>query len=194
MRLFAFARHQLFGAQRIQPKAGEYQAADAQSDLFALGVTLYQLLTAHLPYGEIEPYQKGAFRRDPKPPSRLRPNVPIWLDHCVLKAVARDKKMRFETAEEMLLALERGASRPLTAPQATPLILRDPTAVWKIGLAASVLFNLMLVVWLLVLVTLVVLVVQDNLVKGAAGQAVQCMNLMFGVPETAGLLTLPLSP
>lgn len=42
--------------------------------------------------------------------------------------------------------------------------------------------------------TLIVLVVQDNLVKGAAGQAVQCMNLMFGVPETAGLLTLPLSP
>ena len=42
--------------------------------------------------------------------------------------------------------------------------------------------------------TLVVLVVQDNLVKGAAGQAVQCMNLMFGLPETAGLLTLPLSP
>ena len=42
--------------------------------------------------------------------------------------------------------------------------------------------------------TLVVLVVQDNLVKGAAGQAVQCMNLMFGAPETAGLLTLPLSP
>ena len=42
--------------------------------------------------------------------------------------------------------------------------------------------------------TLVVLVVQDNLVKGAAGQAVQCMNLMFGLPETAGLSTLPLSP
>jgi N-acetyl-gamma-glutamyl-phosphate reductase len=42
--------------------------------------------------------------------------------------------------------------------------------------------------------TLVVLVVQDNLVKGAAGQAVQCMNLMFGLAETAGLSTLPLSP
>ena len=32
-----------------------------------------------------------------------------------------------------------------------------------------------------------VLVVQDNLMKGAAGQAVQCMNLMFGLPEGAGL-------
>ena len=42
--------------------------------------------------------------------------------------------------------------------------------------------------------TLVILSVIDNLVKGAAGQAVQCMNLMFGLPETAGLQTLPLSP
>ena len=42
--------------------------------------------------------------------------------------------------------------------------------------------------------TVIVLVVQDNLVKGAAGAAVQCMNVMFGLPETAGLLTLPLSP
>jgi len=41
---------------------------------------------------------------------------------------------------------------------------------------------------------LVILVVQDNLVKGAAGQAVQNMNLMFGLPETAGLAQLALLP
>ncbi len=135
----------------MNPELWDDQAADAQSDLFALGVTLYQLLTAHLPYGEIEPYQKGAFRRDPKPPSRLRPNVPIWLDHCVLKAVARDKKMRFETAEEMMLALQRGASRPLPAQAASSLVARDPSAVWKIALAVSVLVNGLLVYWLLFL-------------------------------------------
>ncbi|MDR2243996.1 MAG: N-acetyl-gamma-glutamyl-phosphate reductase [Burkholderiales bacterium] len=39
-----------------------------------------------------------------------------------------------------------------------------------------------------------VLVVEDNLVKGAAGQAVQNMNLMFGLPETTGLTALPVSP
>ena len=130
---------------------GPEELPDAQSDLFALGVMLYQLLTSRLPYGEVLPYQAGRYYRDPVAPSRHNPEVPIWLDHIVLKAVARDKRQRFETAEEMLLALERGASRPLTAPQATPLILRDPTAVWKIGLAASVLFNLMLVYWLLFL-------------------------------------------
>ena len=42
--------------------------------------------------------------------------------------------------------------------------------------------------------TVVVLVVQDNLVKGASGQAVQCMNLMFGLPETTGLNHVPVMP
>ena len=42
--------------------------------------------------------------------------------------------------------------------------------------------------------TVVLLVVQDNLVKGASGQAVQCMNLMFGLPETTGLRQVPVLP
>ena len=124
---------------------------DAQSDLFALGVTLYQLLTGRLPYGEVLPYQVGRYYRDPVAPSRHNPEIPIWLDHVLMKAVARDKRQRFETAEEFRLALERGASRPLSAPSATPLLQRDPTALWKVALAVSVLFNLLLVYWLLFL-------------------------------------------
>lgn len=124
---------------------------DAQSDLFALGVTLYQLLTARLPYGEVLPYQAGRYYRDPLAPSRINPEVPIWLDHVLLKAVARDKRRRFETAEELLLALERGASRPLTAPQGTPLIERDPVMLWKLLLAVSVVVNVLLIYWLLFL-------------------------------------------
>lgn len=124
------------------------EPADARSDLFALGVTVYQLLTGKLPFGEVLPYQAGRYYRDPVAPSRYNPEVPIWLDHVVLKAVNRDQKQRFETAEELLLALERGASRPLTAPPATPLIQRDPTMVWKLLLGMSVLLNLLLVYWL----------------------------------------------
>lgn len=41
---------------------------------------------------------------------------------------------------------------------------------------------------------LVILVVEDNLVKGAAGQGVQCMNLMFGLDEKAGLMHIPVMP
>jgi len=135
----------------MSPALWDNAPASARSDLFALGVTLYQLLTGHLPYGEIEPYQQQRYRRDPKPPSRLRPDVPIWLDHIVLKAVARDPTQGFETAEELVLALERGASRPLAAPPASPLAARDPLALWKIACGVSLLLNALLMFWLLFL-------------------------------------------
>jgi serine/threonine protein phosphatase PrpC len=135
----------------INPEQWEGEGADAASDLFALGVTLYQWLAGRLPYGEIEPYQSARYRRDPVALSRIRPDVPIWLDHLVCKAVARDPRERFETAEEMLLALERGAARPVSAPSATPLIHRDPAALYKIALAVSVLLNALLAFWLLFL-------------------------------------------
>jgi serine/threonine protein phosphatase PrpC len=129
----------------------EPRPADPGSDLFALGVTLYQWLTGVLPYGEIEPFQVARYRRDPLRPSRRRPDVPIWLDHVLLKAIALDPAQRFETAEELVLALDRGASRSLSALRPTPLIVRDRTALWKIGLVLSLLFNALLVVWLLFL-------------------------------------------
>ncbi|MDM0076427.1 bifunctional protein-serine/threonine kinase/phosphatase [Variovorax sp. J2P1-59] len=135
----------------INPEQWEGGVADGASDLFALGVTLYQWLAGRLPYGEIEPYQVARYRRDPAALSRIRPDVPMWLDHLVRKAVARDPRERFETAEELLLALERGASRPVNAPSATPLVRRDPAALYKIALGVSLLLNALLVFWLLFL-------------------------------------------
>jgi serine/threonine protein phosphatase PrpC len=135
----------------VNPEQWDGAPPDAGSDLFALGVTLYRWLAGRLPYGEIEPYQSARYRRDPVPPSRIRPDVPIWLDNVVLKAVARDPKLRFETAEELRLALERGASRALGRLPATPLVQRDPAVLWKAALAVSLLFNVLLMVWLLFL-------------------------------------------
>lgn len=132
-------------------EGAQEQLPNAQSDLFALGVTLYQLLTGKLPYGEVLPYQVGRYHRDPTPPSRHNPEVPIWLNHVVLKAVALDQRQRFETAEEFLLALERGASRALHAPHGTPLMQRDPSFVWKLATGTLGLINLLLVYWLLFL-------------------------------------------
>lgn len=108
--------------------AGEI--ANAQSDLYAVGVTIYYLLTRHYPYGEIEPFQRPRFG-DPVPPTRYRPDIPQWLENVILKAVARDPKLRFETAEEMLLALEIGELKPLLTPSRTPLAERDPLLLWK---------------------------------------------------------------
>jgi serine/threonine protein phosphatase PrpC len=113
-----------------------------QTDLYAAGVTLYLLLTRHYPYGEVEPFQRPRFA-EAVPPTRYRPDLPLWLENVLLKAVAREPADRFETAEEFLLALERGATRPLSAPAAVPLVKR-PEALWRAVAVGSIVLNLLL--------------------------------------------------
>jgi protein phosphatase len=124
-------------------------APEASSDLYAAGVTLYHLLTRKYPYGEIEPFQRPRFG-DPTPPVRYRPDIPGWLDMLLRKAVARDKAQRFETAEEFLLALERGEGQPVAAPDPTPLLGRDPLRVWQSIAAAAIVLDLLLLYLLVV--------------------------------------------
>ena len=121
--------------------------ASVASDLYAVGVTVYELLTRKFPYGEIEPFQKPRFG-DPLTPVRFRPDIPAWLEAVLLKAVARDVKDRFETAEEFLLALEHGAHKPLRMPRRMPLAQRDPHFALKVLALVSVLTNILLL-WLL---------------------------------------------
>ncbi|WP_313951824.1 bifunctional protein-serine/threonine kinase/phosphatase [Accumulibacter sp.] len=125
--------------------AGE--RAGPTHDLYAAGVTLYHLLTRKYPYGEIEPFQHPKFG-EPVAPTRYRPDIPGWLENVLLKAVAKDPAQRFETTEEFLLALERGASRPLSRPPATPLAMRSPLLTWRIIAGVSLLFNLILLMLL----------------------------------------------
>jgi protein phosphatase len=121
---------------------------DVATDLYAAGVTLFHLLTRKYPYGEIEPFQRPRFT-EPVPATRFRPDIPPWLDTVLRKACARHPKDRFETAEEFLLALERGERRPLADPGPAPLAERDPLRLWQ-SIAAALAIVIVLLLYLLV--------------------------------------------
>ncbi len=127
----------------MAPELFAGQQANESSDLYACGVTLYELLTRKYPYGEIEPFQRPRFG-ETVPPTRYRPDAPEWLESVLLKACAREPKDRFETAEEFLLALERGAHRPLATHRRAPLAARNPTLTLKIVAVVSLLVNVVL--------------------------------------------------
>ncbi|WP_424195940.1 protein kinase domain-containing protein [Ampullimonas aquatilis] len=139
--------HQAGTPSFLAPEQFEGTAASRQSDIYAVGVTLYWLLTRHYPYGEIEPFQKPRFG-DPTPPSRYRPDLPAWLEGILLKALAELPENRFETAEEMLLALERGPMAGIK-PVATPLVSRNPMLMWQGIALSSIVINLLLIFLLL---------------------------------------------
>jgi serine/threonine protein kinase len=132
----------------MAPELFEGAEANEQSDIYAAGVTLYHLLTRKYPYGEIEPFQHPKFG-EPTPLTRYRPDIPAWLDNIVQKAVARDADKRFETAEEMLHALEVGELKPIAA-QRTPLIARARLVKWQWIAIFSFIINILLIYLLLV--------------------------------------------
>lgn len=133
----------------MAPELFNGEPATNQSDIYAAGVTLYHLLTRKYPYGEIEPFQRPKFGQ-PIPPTRYRPDIPYWLENIILKAVAHDIKLRFETAEEMLLALEHGELKPILAPARTPLIARAKLVKWQWIAIFSFVLNILLIYLLVV--------------------------------------------
>lgn len=126
----------------IAPEAFAGAPPAPEQDLYAAGVTLYLLLTGQYPHGEIEAFQHPRFG-SATPASRYRPDLPAWLDELLLRAVDADPAQRFETAEEWLLALERGERQSLSV-RPKPLLEGEPLTLWR-GLALfSLLGNLAL--------------------------------------------------
>ncbi|MFB4394651.1 MULTISPECIES: protein kinase [unclassified Pseudomonas] len=131
----------------IAPEAFEGRPPSPRQDLYAVGVTLYYLLTGHYPYGEIEAFQRPRFG-NPVNAARYRPDLPEWLQHNLEQAVAADPTQRFETAEQWLLLLERGDRQELPG-RGRPLLEREPLKVWRTVALVSLLANLVMVLaWL----------------------------------------------
>jgi serine/threonine protein phosphatase PrpC len=131
----------------IAPEAFNGIEPGPRQDLYAVGVTLYFLLTEHYPYGEIEAFQHRRFGT-PIPASRYRPDLPDWLDQNLSQALQADPQLRYETAEQWLLELEQAEHRPLVK-RATPLLEREPLKVWRTVALVSLLMNLFLLIWLM---------------------------------------------
>ncbi|MFF7065729.1 protein kinase [Pseudomonas sp. NPDC008258] len=131
----------------IAPEAFDGQVPSPRQDLYAVGVTLYHLLTGHYPYGEVEAFQRPRFGQ-PVNAARYRPDLPEWLQHNLQQAVAADPAQRFETAEHWLLLLERGDRQELPG-RPRPLLEREPLKVWRTLALLSLLLNLILLFSLL---------------------------------------------
>jgi serine/threonine protein kinase len=107
--------------------------AEESSDIFALGVTIYRMFSGGAyPYGEIEAFAQPRFGR-PTPLGKHRPDLPAWLDHCLARALAVDRRDRYADAVEFAFELEHGSMRAVPQSIARPsLYERNPVAFWQI--------------------------------------------------------------
>ncbi|MFL5923365.1 MAG: Stk1 family PASTA domain-containing Ser/Thr kinase [Gaiellaceae bacterium] len=96
-------------AQYLSPEQARGTQVDQTSDLYSLGIVLYEMLTGTVPFTGDSPVEIAMKHLSATPPSVSvkRPDVPRSVDQVVLRALAKDPAARYQSAEEMDADLER---------------------------------------------------------------------------------------
>jgi eukaryotic-like serine/threonine-protein kinase len=101
-------------AQYLSPEQAQGHPVDARSDLYSVGVVLYELLTGRVPF-DAESAVTIALKQvseEPVPPSSYNPAVSDQLEDVVVRALQKDPAYRFADAEEFIVALEQARGIP----------------------------------------------------------------------------------
>ena len=103
-----------------------------RTEIFAIGVTLYEALIGAFPFGEIERFQTPVFS-PPKPPSRRNPNLPLWLDAVILRTLSIEAQRRYQHFSELTFDLANPERvEPFHSANA-PLIERLSPRFYRVG-------------------------------------------------------------
>jgi serine/threonine protein kinase len=116
----------------MAPEACRGEDVDGRADIYSLGVLLYQLTTNHLPFEDtnmlrlLQLHSSGTV-----PPPRTRnPQLPVAIEQVIMRALEKEREVRFQTVEELaealIDALPEGADAVLRAPMLTPTPGRTP--------------------------------------------------------------------
>jgi serine/threonine protein phosphatase PrpC len=119
-------------ASYLAPERFHGAPISERTEIFAIGVTLFEALTRKFPYGEIERFQTPVFH-EAKKPSALNPNVPEWLDHVLLRALSVDPVLRYQHFTELAFDLTHPDRVEPFFRKDAPLLERNPLGFYRTG-------------------------------------------------------------
>ena len=138
-------------AQYLSPEQAQGLEVTAASDIYSIGVILYEALTGRVPFEADSPVAVALKQvsEQPRPPSAVNPNVPPALDAVCLRALAKSPGDRFSSADEFLRALDAAEADPSVAafapaPVPVPPAAAEPQGGWFSRRRAAVLAAIVL--------------------------------------------------
>ena len=127
----------------LAPERFTGNAINEKTEIFSIGVTLYEALCGSYPYGEIEPFQNPTFGVAKKP-QNLNHNIPTWLESIILRAISIDEDLRYSNYSYMKFELEYPQKVKPFFEKRTPLLKKDPLLFYKFGFYFSLILNFIL--------------------------------------------------
>ncbi len=129
-------------ASYIAPERFQGSPHSERTEIYGIGVTLFEAATRAYPYGEIERFQNPRFTSSARP-ARLNPALPDWLESVLLRCVAAEPARRYQNYSQLTFDLEHPDKvEPFFAPD-TPLLERNPLLVWQLLAALLAALNLL---------------------------------------------------
>jgi len=113
-----------------------------QTEVYAIGVTLYEALTKKFPFGEIEPFQNPSFDKNPKHPTKYNAKIPDWLESIILRAVETDTNKRYHNYSEMLYEMNNPVKVKPYFDKNLSFIQRNEMMVYKVGFIVMFFLNI----------------------------------------------------
>jgi len=106
----------------IPPEQADGREVDQRSDLYSLGIILFEMTTGQLPFKGDTPLSVAVKHKNevPPDPSKLNPHIPEELGLLILKCMEKDKEKRFQNVEELRLELEKIEKRLSSVEKETP--------------------------------------------------------------------------
>lgn len=113
----------------IAPEQARGDYTDEKTDIYSVGVMLYEMLTGRLPFEADNAVSVAIMQlqTDPKPPREINPSIPEGLEEITLKAMQKDPALRYQSAGEMLRDIEEFRRNPSARFQYQYFIDEKPT-------------------------------------------------------------------
>jgi len=131
----------------LAPERFKQAPVNEQTEVYAIGVTLYEVLTQKFPFGEIEPFQNPSFDKRIKAPSKLNPKIPEWLESVILRALDPDTDKRYRNYSEMQYEVSNPVKVKPYFDKSISFIERNEMMVYKVGFITMFLLNFVQMFW-----------------------------------------------